>query len=351
VANPVRAYIEPSTASRSIIAVAAIALCACGSRTGLLAFDVQDGSSTDTDGANEAALPCGTVDTTVLARGNSPLAIAVDDDYVYFTTWGLTPGSGVVAKVPKCGGDVVTIANTDSASWTIALDDDSVYWGADPTYGSDGKVIRAPKSGGAATTLAVGLSNPLYIAVDDTDVYWSSPTGGIVAKVPKAGGSVTTLTSADDPQFVAVDEASIAWLEAGRGGVLSRVMVLPKNGSAPPRQVATSSLPSGLALIGGSVVWGSEGTPDAVGWVLRAPLSGGMVATLTTAPTGISEIATDGESVYFTEVADASSVARVALGGSARMVLAFSPDPLGVAVDADYVYWTDGTGKVFRHGK
>lgn len=67
--------------------------------------------------------------------------LAVDGDSVYFTD----PSAGLVRRVPKLGGEPVTIASAQSRPTGIAVDGWCVYWANGGSAPSDGSVMKAPK--------------------------------------------------------------------------------------------------------------------------------------------------------------------------------------------------------------
>jgi len=146
----------------------------------------------------------GTVETLADFGGQG---IAVDDDSVYFTTWGSgIPGKsdGGLFKVPKAGGPVLELAVTDCSSYVTTYGD-TVYWGNQ--CGSAG--VRAiPKLGGTVTLLA-GAGTPYGIAADADGVYWADH-GGWVSMLPTEGGQPVTLADGQfAPRDLAVDADAV----------------------------------------------------------------------------------------------------------------------------------------------
>jgi hypothetical protein len=126
-------------------------------------------------------------DVIALAQGSEPQGIALDQAYVYFTD----PGRGAVLRVPKAGGDTETIAAGQDTPVQIAVDGDFVYWTNTPDLGL-GAVMRANKTGGAAPVqLATGKSandhrGPWALAIDDNAIYWTEIYGrGAIMKLAK----------------------------------------------------------------------------------------------------------------------------------------------------------------------
>ena len=122
--------------------------------------------------------------------------MAIDATSVYWTTCG-DPTGGSVLKVPKIGGEPITLATGDRLSG-IAVDAVNVYWIAGSEDGSVGAVMKVPVNGGAATTLAARPGQPANIAVDDTSVYWTEQMAGSVMRMP-LGGGVPTVSSRTRP--------------------------------------------------------------------------------------------------------------------------------------------------------
>jgi len=145
----------------------------------------------------------------LLAQGDIPMGIAVDDAHVYWSNRKTTNGS--VARVPKSGGTSQVLASALSQPGILAIDADFVYWTG---YG-DGSVWRAPKTVPATPKV---LWNPNVgaaiagwgIVVDDANVYWRSEPD--LWWIPKTG---TTATKLLEPQpharFLALAGGSLFW--------------------------------------------------------------------------------------------------------------------------------------------
>jgi hypothetical protein len=146
----------------------------------------------------------------------TPGQMAADATTLYFLAVDNTTELGAVYSLPKAGGMAVMLASGIETPVAIAIDDAYVYWLDLGTFtGSaikpNGKVERVKKNGESRQTLASGLSAPLAMAIDSTDVYFGetgfalgSPSAGL-RKVRKSGGAVTKLT--DGRAVVAIDIA------------------------------------------------------------------------------------------------------------------------------------------------
>ena len=186
----------------------------------------------------------------------SPVFVAVDDDYVYWTNGG-TEGSGSVAKAPHAGGEVRTLADDQVSPSRLAVVGGQVYWCAsssrDPL--SAGVLRSVSREGGAVTDLATTRGLAGDIAVWDGDVYWTDTDG--LKRAPLDGGQPETLASASmgfGP--LAIDAGTIYFAELAGHEVLS--------GSTDGFQAHTLAEVAGplrrLAAGGGDLFWVSLGT-------------------------------------------------------------------------------------------
>lgn len=144
----------------------------------------------------------------------APGPIAADETTLYFLGLDFATELGAVYSLPKAGGTPVLLASGIETPIAIAVDDQYVYWLDLGTFtGSaikpNGKVERVTKKGESRQTLASGLSAPLVMAIDSTDVYFgetgfalATPSAGL-RKVRKSGGTVTKLT--DGRAVTAID--------------------------------------------------------------------------------------------------------------------------------------------------
>jgi len=138
----------------------------------------------DRDGVKRVAKTGGAV--TNLAPGQRALALAVDDDHVY---WLATLGGDAVRRVRKSGGEVATLyeAETRTALRGMALDGTHVYWTE-----QGGVARRVPKTGGEHQVYGVaGSWQAGAIAVSGADVFWSDEVR--LRRAPKGGGAPEAL--------------------------------------------------------------------------------------------------------------------------------------------------------------
>jgi len=252
-------------------------------------------------------------------------------------------GSGGSVSTPT----LVTLASGAITPFDIAIDATSVYWA---NYSNDGNytgtIMKVPVAGGSSVTLATGLIGAGGIAVDGSAVYFGGLTkdnaGSCLFKVGLNGGSVKTLASGfmDDPFALG---PSGVYGTGDDGGGLTIVRV-PLAGGATAPVVPSSSLVQtassyGIAVDASSVYWTFFGDPTTV---RKAPLGGGMPVTLATVAGPGFGIAVDATNVYF---GTSTAVMKVPLNGGTPTTLASSTGQ-GVAIDDDYVYFTDWSSTV-----
>jgi hypothetical protein len=270
--------------------------------------------------------------------GSGPWGIASDATSIYWTDSGL----GRVMKVALGGGKPTTIASRQNSPMAIAVDDNNVYWTT-----QSGTVMKAPLAGGPPAALASGQGNLAGIAVDATNVYWTG-TGSIM-KVPIDGGRPVTLASRQSaPYGIAVDANSVYWTDNGAG----TVMKVPLEGGTPTALATRQSYARAITIDGANVYWTTAGSGGIGGSIMKAPLLGGSATTLASSRGTPFGIAADASYVYWTDNGG-SAVMRVPIEGGGAAVLASSPSPVAVVADAASVYWTNngGTGAVIKLAK
>lgn len=156
------------------------------------------------------------------AEALSPAHMALDGTDVVFTRAEATlQDDSIVLRVPKGGGAATVLAHAP-AGWkssAVAVDADHLYFAVLDPDSRKGLLQRVPKSGGQPVTLASEALFPGAIAVDGTNVYLLAqrPDGkGELLRVPKAGGEVVSL-SKEAGAALALDATHVFY--AGPGGV------------------------------------------------------------------------------------------------------------------------------------
>jgi hypothetical protein len=162
--------------------------------------------------------------SSMVTTTSSPASdVAVDSAFVYWTD---VSGKSV-SKVALAGGTTTTLGS--SGIFTpdhLRVDATFAYWTA--VYGSEGMVARVPKNGGDVTVLARG-SAPAGLALDADYVYWTDSTEGALRKTPIGGGA--TVTIADNQPLahaVAVDDSCVYWTTDWSSPGSGRILKGPK---------------------------------------------------------------------------------------------------------------------------
>jgi hypothetical protein len=205
---------------------------------------------------------------------------------------------------------------------SLAVDSANVYWSE---VGSIKKVI---KTGGVVTTLASGLNGPSGIAVDSSDVYWAEYYPAAIKKVGLNGGTVTTLaTPLTNGTTVALTDTSVVWPDAG-------INMVGKNGGTTI-EVVSALLTNGaykLATDADSVYWTEYGVG---GNVKKSIFGSGMVTTLVSQEDFAGPIAVDSTDVYWL---GGGALKKIDKNGGTVTVLATGPG-YSLALDDTNVYW------------
>jgi len=352
---------------------------------------VGSGASSD----NSSVCPGGDpVPVGVLATGQPmPSGLVVDCANVYWINVGTPPpATGEKPTGPYTGGQVMKCAIagcdnnptvlasgrqqglTQGTPLPIALDATSVYWddatplSSDPTGFAHLFKCSIGGCNNAPTEVAPGFAYAL--SVDGPGAYWTTYDQTQIMGCPIGGcTSPTVLTSVTRPPTgIAVDGTSIYWA-IQLGGVMKCAI----NGCSN----SLTSLVAGLIDPTPGVTTPSGGPADAVselgqialddtsvyvvdtyasglGRIIKCAKSGcnNNPTTLASGLNGAVGIAVDADNVYWTEtgnnvvagqmVTGAGRVAKCAIGGcnnSPTVIAANQDGPAGIAVDAMHVYW------------
>jgi hypothetical protein len=285
---------------------------------------------------------------TLASAQTCPWGMAIDATNVYWTDCG-DPTGGYVLKVPKAGGEVVTLASGDRLSG-IAVDDTNVYWVAGTSDGSSGAIMKVPVGGGTPTTLATRPGAPAHLVVDASYAYWVELVQGVVMKVPLSGGAPVGVASAPSGFQIALGDTDVYWL-GGEG-----LMKAPKaGGTAVGLTSEFPAFPTASLAVSATDVYFTSGGPSGVNGVSEVPAEGGAVDVLyaSAQPTLSGPIAIDATRAYWAD--GSNSVWTMPLGGGAAITLAVGQNNVvAIAVDAASVYWLvngnadTGQGSVMR---
>lgn len=262
-----------------------------------------------------------------------PSELAIDETYAYWTA------GPTIQKEPLGGGPMVDHLVTSAFGVDdVAVQAQYVYW----VDRAAGKVLRIFREGGAPTTLAASQGGPYRIAVSGNSVFWINRDSGSVMKTSITGGPVTTLaTGQTGLTDIAVDGATgdVFWSKFTGAGP-AYVMVRRANGALDNPAQEGAAIDS-LAIDGQNLYW----VVSAKGYVRRAPLGGGVPATIATNQAKPTRVFADGLNVYWSNRGTGDVVLSLPGGGPMFLMAVTQSAPLGIAVNHRGIFWANsGTG-------
>lgn len=223
----------------------------------------------------------------------------------------------------------------------VAVDATGVYAVAagDPLAYHDGAILRVSPDGRDVVVVAADLNDPLHVALGAGHVWWLTEDGVHRASAGASPGAPEVVAPLDHPSaLTVVDGAAIV----GVDGAIVRVV--PGAGDEPAVLVADAGAVTDLATDGASIYW----TDAAGGRVVRADATGASVTVLATDQVGPVALAVADGAVAWVTAGDSSSdreatVATVpAAGGAVKVLARRGYGYEDVAISAGWVYWTWG---------
>ena len=227
----------------------------------------------------------------------------------------------------------------------IAADGEFVYWTNRGQAG--GAVLRARRDGTGVTVLATGQGGYISgIAVDAENVYWTTFAATNVSTCPKAGGAVQVLASGENgPAGIGVWGRNLYWTSFG-GGTVTQLAL-----DTGVRTVLATGIP--YTLGGGS----TDGvsiylTGVSSNSIYRMPIGGGPLTTIATGQAYPAYSAIDERHVYWANGNSGNITRAPRAGGPAEVFVTDRYGTDGVAVDDRYVFWANyETGVIYRRAK
>ena len=283
-----------------------------------------------------------------------------------------SPDAGTSPAVLEDGGTLATVATDIGSPGALVVQDGYLYY-TQVVTGS--QVTRIPLGdGGAATAVGPTLPAPVGLAVDANNIYvWNvgsfSGTSsinnhdGVVVQFPIGGGPAITLRQGMEVEYdapylnsLAVDAKNVYWVE-GASGNDGAIMWTPIGSATAAPLYSNQYLPEAIATDGTNVYWANWGTFDAQGHsnndgtISQGSVKGGTPLVLASNLSATASIAVDANNVYWTNIGqlggdnlpapNTGAVMQVPIGGGKVTTLAGAqPIPLGIAVAAGTVYWT-----------
>lgn len=217
---------------------------------------------------------------------------------------------------------------------------------AAPDAADAGRAGCPEDSGTLPVVLASGLDVPDEIAVDDASVYWVENGSGSVKRVSICGGAVTTLaTGQSAPSSIAVDATSVYWINYPGTEQSGTIMRVAKGGGAAPEILAAALGGLDCMAVGSAAVYGG-GT--GIGEVTRIPLEGGAPTVVVPGNVLVSGLAVDTTRVYWISE-KAGALAEVLLsapltsgtGGALTTLASGLNNAQSLVVGAASLYWLE----------
>jgi hypothetical protein len=311
--------------------------------------DVPDASA---DGPRGCASPSTTEGGTFHEVANVT-AVTADADTVYFVTLGGNGQDGTISSCPKCGcaGAPRTLASNLNAPVAIAVDDDYLYWidGLE-----NGAIHRFDKRTGDKTgDVSIPLVFPTALTLDETHVYFTTlgrdgggNTGPVDHGIWRVERGFTQAAAPERLAFelapfaVAVDAQYVYWgtvsnLAAGNvcdvaRGSFGAIRRLPKAGadaSATVTLVDKETCVIALSLDQSNVYYSLLGDTAQTGMIKATPKDSAADAgprTLASLQTAPIAIASGNGSLYWVNANITGAVRRCALPACGTIEL-FSP--------------------------
>jgi sugar lactone lactonase YvrE len=205
-----------------------------------------------------------------------------------------------------------------------------------------GRILAAPISGGPARVILTGLDRPYGIAVENGWVFWTQShgnPGGVSGAVYAFDGQTKRAlsTTESSPAEIVVGAQDLYWVNR-EGGSVRRVA---RGGGTPTTLASGLDHPNGIALDASFVYFSEWGSQGSVG-IGKVPIAGGAVVSLAATHGGVTALAIDADSVYWTTM-DGDVVRLSKKGGAPEKLATRQGDAGCLAVDAASVYWCDNT--------
>jgi hypothetical protein len=288
----------------------------------------------------------------ILASGRTaPWGIAVNASGVYWLE------QAAVMAVPLDGGTAVPLASSDYvlAPGGIAASASTVYWtnssgGSVFSFANNAVMQVLPLGGAVPKEFAKAnssISYPWGITVSAGVVYWVDTEYERVYQAAEGAGSETPAgvgsNNGIDHGNVAVDGANL--YSSSLGNVLDKTVIA--SGVVTPFDSLDPNALSVNQIVGqqGFVYWSSgtatvpQTTTPANSVISKISNAGGTSSTFASGLSVTPALAADASGIYW----DNGDLRRTPVAGGASVVVAAKQNAGFIALDSQFVYWTDAT--------
>jgi hypothetical protein len=289
------------------------------------------------------------------------------DNIVVKAVLGVTAGVALFAFSKAAGATQLAQLPQISASGKIATDGVNVYFadsGGCTASSCVGQIWRVPVSGGTPTSIAQGLSFPQDVAYAASKVFFSGGQGAIISSplptigfVPVSGGPLTFLYTeavGNEDRWVTADaDGSRVYFASLQNSGAYFVYGMPATSGAAVMQLFTGSFSTTAPVAGLDIDPRFIYVIDSSQLAKADKLTGSMVLPggVTIAPQPVAMNATSAESLAY---ASAGSPVGAHHGSVFQLNTIQSlwsdnqieqgGDPSDIATDGECVYWTDSLG-------
>lgn len=318
------------------------------------AFVCADGfADCDEDPANGCEATADTCTITTLATVDSPGGLAIDDAYVYYANKGTPPAftDGTIYKVSKSGGAPIALATGQNTPISVTVGGGRAYW----TNGGqisqpNGSVVAVDVNGGAVKILASGVTRPANPILSATRIFFTTrtPPNGTVSSLRQDGSDPQVVaTGVFGPSDLEIAGDTLVWATSGTAKDGSDALVERANVDGTQRMQLAVGIPQpnySLVITTDSVFVGSfaDGTIRKLALLPTTQPPPPPPAPTFTGLGEPQEIHSDGKTLYVSTGSAGKVVALPIDGGPATVIASGETFPSYVAIDADYIYWTDG---------
>lgn len=297
-----------------------------------------DGSTAQIDAPIQPIVP------EVLVTGEArPSSIDAYLHTIYWTTDPVT-GMGQVKKLTPGGQPQILAAQEDrpvSIDVGAGFIEDTAFWGLDTLLGQ----VRQIATSGAPPLSAVNANDVVYCLTLDGDRVFVGTRSAVMSKSLTNTSALTTLAGNFGNGVLAIDADANGVVFGARTTQGAWIVAsMARSGGTVTTLSTGTTLIRDLAIVGSNVVWVEANR------IMRVPRSGGSTATVTVISGGTPWALTTADGKLFVAtnqgVLNPSGATGTILevdptSGTTTELAKDQPEPHGVAVDDDYIYWAN----------